>query len=204
METVMSDMEKLNGANFSMWKSQMEDILIVKDQCFLIEGETKKPSTLVDEDWKKIDRKAIVTIRQCLAKNVYFNVAEEKTTKSLWKKLHDLYEKNTVANKMLLMKKLYNLKMKEGASIAEHLNEFNVITNELASIKITLDDEIRAILLMCSMPNSWENLIVAISPSTPAGTLNFDNVSSNLMNEELRRKSILENQGGEALALVDR
>ena len=83
------------------------------------------------------------------------------------------------------MKKLYNLKMKEGASVAEHLNEFNVITSQLASVKIVLDDEIRAILLMCSMPNSWENLIVAISTSTPGRNLKFDNVSSSLMNEEL-------------------
>ena len=68
--------------------------------------------------------------------------------------MHDLYEKNMAANKVFLMKKLYNLKMKEGAFILEHLNEFNVITSELASIKITLDDEIRAIMFMCSMPDS--------------------------------------------------
>lgn len=93
--------------------------------------------------------------------------------------------------------------MKEGAFVAEHLNEFHVITSQLAFVKITLDDEIRDILLMCSMPDSWENLIVASNTSAPAGTLNFDNVSSSLMNEELQRKSISKNQGGEALALSD-
>ena len=82
------------------------------------------------------------------------------------------------------MKKLYNLKMKEGASVAEHLNEFNIITSQLSSIKIVLDDEIRAILLMCSMPDSWENLVVAMSTSAPARTLKFDDVSNSLMNEE--------------------
>ena len=91
------------------------------------------------------------------------------------------------------MKKLYNLKMKEGASVAEHLNAFNIITNQLVFVKIILDDEIRAILLMCSMPKSWENLIVAMSTSIAARTLKFDDVSSSLMNEELRRKSIVEN-----------
>jgi hypothetical protein len=111
-------MEKLNGANFSLWKSQMEDILILRDQYFPIEGIEKKPSSMTNEDWLKLDRKVIATIRQCLAKNVYFNVVKEKTTKGLWKKLHDLYEKNMASNKVFLMKKLYNLKMKEGASVA--------------------------------------------------------------------------------------
>ena len=91
------------------------------------------------------------------------------------------------------MKKLYNLKMKEGASVAKHLNAFNIITNQLASVKIILDDEIRAILLMCSMRDSWENLIVSMSTSTTIGTLKFDDVSGSLMNEELRCKSIVEN-----------
>ena len=83
-------------------------------------------------------------------------MSEEKTVDGLWKKLHDLYENNTASNKVFLMKKLYNLKMKEGASVAKHLNTFNIITNQLASVKIILDDEIRAILLMCSMPDNWK------------------------------------------------
>ena len=81
-------------------------------------------------------------------------MAGEKTLEGLWKKLHDLYEKKTTSYKVFLMKKLYNLKIKEGALVAEHLNEFNIITSHLSSIKIVLDDEIRAILLMCSMPDS--------------------------------------------------
>ena len=85
---------------------------------------------------------------------MYFNVAKEKTIQSLWKTLHDLYENNTVENKVFLMKKIYNIRMKEGSSIRENLNEFNVIISQLASIKITLDDDIRAILLMCSMSDS--------------------------------------------------
>ena len=62
MKTVMSDMKKLNGANFAPWKSQMGDILILKDQCLPIKGVAKKASMMVDEDWNKLDRKAITTI----------------------------------------------------------------------------------------------------------------------------------------------
>ena len=88
--TTVSDMEKLNGTNFALWKAQMEDILILKYQYFSIEGASSKPSSMTDEEWNKLDRKAIATIRKYLEKNVYFNVAGEKTTVDLWKKLHDL------------------------------------------------------------------------------------------------------------------
>ena len=93
--TTVSDMGKLNGTNFTLWKEQMEEILILKDQYFPIEGATSKPSSMTYEEWKNLDRKVIATIRKYLAKNVYFNVVEEKTTLDIWKKLHDLYEKNT-------------------------------------------------------------------------------------------------------------
>lgn len=38
-------------------------------------------------------------------------------------------------NKAFLLKKLVNLKYKEGNSIAEYLNEMNSIINQLASMK---------------------------------------------------------------------
>ena len=66
--------------------------------------------------------------------------------------------------------------------MTENLNKFNIITSQFSSVKIILDDEIRAILLLCSMPNSWENLIIVINNSTPIGTLKFDDVNSSLMN----------------------
>ena len=34
------------------------------------------------------------------------------------------------------MKKLFNLKMAENALVAQHLNEFNTITNQLSSVEI--------------------------------------------------------------------
>ena len=78
---------------------------------------------------------------------------------------------------MFLKKKIYSLKMKEGASVAEHLNAFNIITNQLAFVKIILDDEIIAILLIVSMWDSWENLIAAMRTSKNIGTLKFDDVN---------------------------
>lgn len=63
------------------------------------------------------------------------------------------YEEPSANNKVHLMKKLFNLKMAEGASMA-HLNEFNTITNQLSSMEIDFDDEICALIILASLPNS--------------------------------------------------
>ena len=52
------------------------------------------------------------------------------------------------------MKKLFNLKMAKNALVAQHLNEFNTITNQLSSVEIDFDDEISALIVLASLPNS--------------------------------------------------
>ena len=54
------------------------------------------------------------------------------------KALSGMFEKSSVNNKVHLMKKLFNLKMVENASVAQHLNEFNTITNQLLFVKLIL------------------------------------------------------------------
>ena len=52
------------------------------------------------------------------------------------------------------MKHLFNMKMAEGGSITDHLNEFNIVTSHLSSMGVNFDEEIRALLILCCFPES--------------------------------------------------
>ena len=56
------------------------------------------------------------------------------------KTLATLYEKPSTSNKVFLMKNLFNMKMEEGGSIADHLNELNTITSQLSSMGVNFDE----------------------------------------------------------------
>ena len=84
----------------------------------------------------------------------------------LTKALSSMYEQPSVNNKVHLMNKLFNLKMAQNASVAQHLNEFNTITNQLSSVEIDFDDEIYALIVLASLPNRWEAMRMAVSNST--------------------------------------
>ena len=43
--------------------------------------------------------------------------------------LAKLYEKTSASNKVFLTKHLFNTKVSEGGSVADHLNEFNTVTS---------------------------------------------------------------------------
>ena len=52
------------------------------------------------------------------------------------------------------MKCLFNMKMSEGGYVANHLNEFNTFISKLIYVKVNFDDEVRALLILCSLPKS--------------------------------------------------
>jgi hypothetical protein len=91
---------------------------------------------MYDSEWALLDRKALAVIKLSLLRSVTHNVVKEKTTMGLMVALSSMYEKPSANKKLHLTKKLFNLKMMEEASVVQHLNEFNTITNQLSSVEI--------------------------------------------------------------------
>ena len=88
-----------------------------------------KPEAMKAKEWAFLDRQVLGVIRLTLSRSVAHNIVKEKTTTDLMKTLSGMYEKPSANNKVHLMKKLFNLKLTENASVAQHLNEFNTITD---------------------------------------------------------------------------
>eukprot|EP00253_Pinus_taeda_P028957 PITA_28957 len=126
---------------------------------------------------------------------------EEATTKALWDKLGNLYQSKSLVNKLFLQKKLYNLRMKDGDSATEHLNAFKTVVSQLLSVDIKIADEDKCISLLCSLPDSWDSLLIAIGSN--ATTLEFDEIVSSLLAEEMRWKN-MGSQNGDSLSIQGR
>ena len=89
------------------------------------------------------------------------------------------------------MKCLFNMKMAEGGSIADHLNEFNTITSQLSSMSINFDEEIRALLILCSLLESQNGMVMVVSNSiSGSNTLKYDGVINVILSEETHRKTL--------------
>ena len=111
-----SGIEKFNGTNFGFWRMQIEDYLYGKKLHLPLLG--GKLATMKDDEQTLLDRQVLGVIRLTLLRSVAHNVVKEKTTTDLMKALFGMYEKPSANNKVHLMKKPFNLKMAENASVA--------------------------------------------------------------------------------------
>ena len=151
---------KFDGTNVSIWKEQIQDVLIQKGQ---LQPLLEREQGITNADWRMLDAKARSTIRLHLVESIYFTIVGEPTAKAVWGKLCANYESKSASNKVYMMKKLFDMRMKEGTSVTTHLNDFNVIFTKLVSQGLDFGEEVKCIFMLCSLPPSWDTFCTAIS-----------------------------------------
>ncbi|GAA0161562.1 hypothetical protein LIER_17846 [Lithospermum erythrorhizon] len=81
---------------------------------------------------------------------------------------------------------LGNLRYVDGSLLTEHLNQIEHIFNQLNAMGVDFNDEVSALWILGSLPDSWETLFVSLSAFAPDGTISKEIVSNCILNEELR------------------
>ncbi|RVW70974.1 Retrovirus-related Pol polyprotein from transposon TNT 1-94 [Vitis vinifera] len=195
--------EKFDGTDFAYWRMQIEDYLYRRKLHLPLLG--TKPKCMKADEWAFLDRQVLRVIRLTLSRSVVHNIVKEKTIADLMKALSGMYEKPSANYKVHLMKILFNLNMTENASVAQHLNEFNTITNQLSSVKIDFDDEICALIVLASLPNIWETMRMVVRNSTGKEKLKYNDIQDLILAEEIHQRDAGKTSGsGSALNLETR
>nr|GEW95377.1 retrovirus-related Pol polyprotein from transposon TNT 1-94 [Tanacetum cinerariifolium] len=119
----------------------------------------------------KLNKKAHSALILCLSNKVLREVTENTNAARVWIKLEALYMTKFLANKLYLKKKLHTLYMSDGRKISKHIDEFNNIVLDLANIEVKSDDENLALLLLTSLPSSYEHVVNTLLYGREALTL---------------------------------
>jgi hypothetical protein len=184
MATAKFEVEKFNGQNsFSLWRLKMRALLRQQGLAKILDDDVSSTST---EDMKEFDEKAHSAILLSLSDGVLREVADEETAAGLWKKLENLYMKKSLTNRLYLKQRLYTLKMKEGMPLCDHLDDFNRIILDLKNIDVKVDDEDQALILLCSLPDLFDNFVNSMLYGRD--TISLADVKSALNSMELRTR----------------
>ncbi|MCQ7691360.1 DDE-type integrase/transposase/recombinase, partial [Salmonella enterica] len=191
------------NVNFGMWQLKMEAILVQDGVDLALQGAENIPDGTSKEDLAGMDKKARSSIILNLSDEVLREVATETTAKSMWDKLKALYMKRTVENRLYLKQSLYMLRMTEGTSILSHLDKFDSLVMDLENIDAKIDDEDKALLLLCSLPQSFKHFRDTLIYGKE--TVSYQEIKSALKSKEQIDKNITgESRENQAEGLVVR
>ena len=136
-----------------------------------------------------------------LADEVVIHVLSETSPTVLWSKLEELYMAKSLTNTLFLWRQFYQLRMTEGQSVQEHLSHFQKILTDLLSIDENVEEKTRVLVLLASLPPSYEFLVTALLVGK--STIKMDEVTAAILqNEVLRRKNPASSSGGGSSVLV--
>ncbi|GJV04765.1 retrotransposon protein, putative, ty1-copia subclass [Tanacetum coccineum] len=156
------------------------------------------PGTMTDADKTaalKTDvyKKAHSALLLCLDNKVLREVNKEDFAAGVWLKLETLYMTKSLANKLYLKKKLFTFYMDSGKKLSEHIDEFNKLVGDLANIDVEIDDEDQALMLLTSLPSSYDNFVETLLYGRESLTL--EDVLSSLNSRELKKRTDAKDDG---------
>ncbi|KAH9670747.1 hypothetical protein KPL70_017094 [Citrus sinensis] len=196
MGTSKFEVEKFTGENdFHLWRLKMRALLVHQglEETLGDPRSEKKPSKLFDEEMQDALDKAHSTLILSLGDGVLREVGDQTTAAGLWKKLEDLYTKKSLTKRLCTKKRLYTLQMEEGSSLATHIDNFNKIILDLEDINVSLEDEDKAIILLSSLPPSYEHFVDTLLYGRQS--ISMADVKDSLSSKEVTKKA--ETKAGE-------
>ena len=162
-------MFKLTDSNYSMWKSEMRDLFVCKVLWLPVQFRKNKSDKINASTWEGMHLEVGAYVRCFIDMSLYNNFDEETDVDVLWKKVDVMFEKKNVVNRVSVLQKIMRLRYQDDSSIVEHLNAFQGLINQYTSLEVPLADEVLALLLLGTLPDSSETLVVTLGNVIPEG-----------------------------------
>jgi len=183
--SLTQSIEKLDGSmatgqsNYNAWRFRIIRILKEKDLLEAIEEATVSSTK---------DDQAFTIITLNIKDSQIPHIQDATTASAAWASLKEVYQGIGTNGRMVLMQRLWALKMAEGQDMAQHLNQFRELANQLRGLLVegkSLDDTELLTILTLSLPESYEPLVMALQ--SRSDLITFDIMAGRLLQESSRR-----------------
>jgi hypothetical protein len=151
-------------------------------------------------DYNEKETKAFALLCEHLTNAQLAHIQYCDNVRSAWEALCGVHEAKTIGNKLFLRRRFFTIKMQEGDDMLVHINMVKALANQLRSIEVKITDEDVYMVLLMSLPSSFDNLVTSLkSMSTKNVDLQF--IVARLLHEVSKRK---ECESSETTALINK
>ncbi|XP_020271737.1 uncharacterized protein LOC109846911 [Asparagus officinalis] len=136
-----------------------------------------------------MNENAIVNIHLALVDGALSSIEDKNTTNEIYDTLTKLYEEKSLYNKIILKRRLYTLRMTKSTSMTDYINILNTLFSQLTTLRHTISVNEHAELLLQSLSDSYDQLIINLTNNILRNNLVFDNVAAAVLEEENQCKN---------------
>lgn len=162
--------EMLSEDNYDTWKVQIEALLIKNERWEYVNGEKRKPevntsSNAAQEEWSSNDRKAKADLILSISPSLIKDIKECETARDIWLKLESMELSKRPTRKTFLLKQLTLYHMKDDDDIRDYMSKFFNTVGKLETMDVEINKGLLALILLYSLPESYENIKCAVELS---------------------------------------
>lgn len=184
-----------DGTNISSWLLNTRLHLIKNDLWSVTNGTYTQPAASLkpeDQDailnWNRTNDVALADIILSIAPNHQGPVRKLTSASAAWKKMESSWQVKSLSSKVFMKKKLYSMHL-ESSDVGTHLTAMRDYGDRLIDMGDTMTDLDLATIILCSLPERFSNLIVALDARDPT-EVTTDFVVSRITMEDTRQKEV--------------
>ncbi|XP_031271827.1 uncharacterized protein LOC116130227 isoform X2 [Pistacia vera] len=149
------------GKNFRIWRSQVDFVLEDNEVKYVLTQPIPEKQTHPEAHQKFVDDDytARHIILGALSEGLYMSYHRHSTAKSLLDALTSFFTKPSMSRRMTALRRYVTHKMSDDTSAHEHVLKMSELAMELKLEGVDIPDELEAVFLMNSLPDSWEDSI---------------------------------------------
>ncbi|XP_071578287.1 uncharacterized protein [Temnothorax nylanderi] len=167
-----SRIELLSKENYDTWSMHVEALLTKNDLWEYVSGANVMPAegigdraaaaNALRDAWLRQDRKAKADLILSIQPSELKQIRGCETSRDVWLKLESIYASKGPARKATLLKQLMLQRLKDGGDVRDHIAKFFDAVDKLENMKVPINGDLLAIMLLYSLPSSYENFRCAI------------------------------------------
>lgn len=163
-------LELLTRSNYDTWRIKVEALLIKNQGWKYVNGTKVKPELAENEatsstalnKWIEEDSVAKSDLILSISPPLLKTIRNCKTSRDVWLKLESAFASKGPAKKASLWKQLTSHQLQESGDTQEHTDQFFEIVDKLSEMSIDINEELQSLMLLHSLPNSYDNFRCAI------------------------------------------
>jgi hypothetical protein len=114
-------------------------------------------------------------------------VHQESISKWMWEAFAKRHLDKGLMNQLFLTRRFFTSQMNFSETMEQHMNKLNVMAEELEAIQVKVPLEVKVMVILLSLPNSYKFLGMSLE-FYKSMKLTWEDVTTKFLNKELMEK----------------